>query len=171
MSKTQIGYDGEPPSFSPKRGSEVRDRLTGAIIREGEMSEQNDNVDRLQWLHKHGPLDRRIDQTQLDAGRTLQRDAELAELRGYVCMDGGRSGGGTNRLSDVKLDAMRRHGDAHQWVGNVNSLILRLIVEENKSLEKAAALMRESAKGMNLALRGALDALSRFYDHTGWGAK
>lgn len=160
MTAIRHGFDGEGPIFEIKRGSEVRDRLTGAIVREGEMSKQNLNVDRLEWLLAH----KRIDVAQHAAGRRLQLDCEMAQIGGYTTLEGGKGGCGTNRLSDVKLDAMSRHGAAHAAAGNIGSLILRLVVEENKSLEKAGALMRVSGKAVALGLQMALDAVARFYE-------
>lgn len=149
----RVGYDGFPPEFRESRD------LDGKGRRSVELGPTNINVDRLEWLLAH----KRIDVAQHAAGRRLQLDSEMAQIGGYTTLEGGKGGSGTNRLSDVKLDAMARHGAAHAAAGNIGSLILRLVVEENKSLEKTGALMRVNGKAIALGLQMALDAVAKFY--------
>lgn len=157
----KIGYDGERPEFQVSRD------LQGNGKREAVDGPTNVRVDKLEWLLAH----KSIDLIQHTAGRRLQRDYELAQIMTFSTFEGGAGRGPGTNLSDVKLDAMTRHGAAHAFVGNLGSLILRLVVEENKSLEKAASLMRQNPRGMLLPLRMALDALGRFYDRMGYDEK
>src|ERR1700693_6063906 len=66
------GYDGSPPEFR-----EARD-VEGKGKRAAELGPQNIRVDRLEWLLAH----RRIDVAQHAAGRRLQHDSDIAEIRG-----------------------------------------------------------------------------------------
>src|SRR5262245_30406419 len=130
---SKIGYDGQAPEFREKRGSEVRDPRTGAIIREGEMGTQNIRVDRLEWLLAH----KRILPHQHEAGRQLQQDWELAELRAYSTLEGGKTSGGTgNLLADVKCDAIKRRELARKAVGYTGWRLIELIAIEGLSCEK-----------------------------------
>ena len=149
------GFDGQPPELR-----EPRNRRAWA--KEHEIPRQNINTDRLEWLLAH----RRIAEYQLLAGRRLQQDWELSQLAPYAALDPGRrepAGAGSMRLPDVKLDAMRRYGDAMKSVGRSGGTLIRLVVLENISLEKAAALMRMPARGALPALQVALDSLASHY--------
>ncbi len=157
-----IGYDGQPPEFRQKRGSEVRDSKTGEIIREGEMSPHNINVDRLAWLLAH----KRITQTQHDAGERLQHDAELAETIPFTKLEGGRGGGGMNLLPDIKCDAIDRVNRARAAVGHTGWRIIEMVALRNISLEKAGAILRVKPSSMTTGLMVALDALASHYGMT-----
>ena len=149
------GYDGNPPEFR-----EARD-VEGKGKRIAELGPQNIRVDRLEWLLAH----RRIDVAQHAAGRRLQHDSEIAEIRGYAAVEIGRGGGasGVNRLADVKCDAIVRINAARMHVGGKGWRILELVVLENASLGEAARRMRESADRMQLGLSVSLDALASHY--------
>lgn len=149
------GYDGNPPEFR-----EARD-VEGKGKRAAELGPQNIRVDRLEWLLAH----RRIDVAQHAAGRRLQHDSEIAEIRGYAVMEIGRGGGasGVNRLADVKCDAIARFNAARMHVGAKGWRILELVVLENVSLGETARRMRESADRMQLGLSVALDTLAGHY--------
>lgn len=156
----QIGYDGNAPEFREKRGSEARDPITGAVIRQGELSPANINVDRLEWLLAH----KRILQHQYAAGRQLQQDWELSQIGGLKsALESVGGGSGTNRLSDVKCDAIRRVGKAREAIGNPGWRILELVVLDNVSLGKAEARMGLPAQSGISALTVALGTLARHY--------
>ncbi len=155
----KIGYDGSPPEFREKRGSEYRDPRTGAIIRVAEMGIENINVDRIKWLLSH----KRIEQHQFDAGRRLQGDWEISKLENYASLQGGRSGSGTNLLPDVKCDAIQRCGDARKAVGHTGWRILDMVVIQNISLEKCGVILRVRPSSMSTGLQVALDALASHY--------
>lgn len=159
MAAAKIGYDGSPPSFSPARGSEVRDPKTGAIIRAGEMSIQNTNVDRLEWLLSH----RRIDGPQHAAGRRLQRDSEQAQIGGFATLGALPGGSGTMRLSDAKCDAIKAVNDVRTLIRGMGWRILELVVLENVSLAKAEGRLRLPVGGGHGALIVALDLLASHY--------
>jgi hypothetical protein len=150
-----IGYDGNPPEFR-----EARD-LAGKGKRKSELGPQNIRVDRIEWLLAH----KRIDVAQHSAGRKLQYDSELAQIGGYAILTDVKGGPGTNRLPDLKCDAIARVNAARAHVGSkgVGWRILELVVIENTSLEKAAAMMRIHSRGALPALQGALDALAAHY--------
>ena len=150
-----IGYDGNPPEFR-----EARD-IAGKGKRKSELGPQNIRVDRIEWLLAH----KRIDLPQHAAGRKLQRDSELAQIGSYAILTEVKGGSGTNRLPDLKCDAIARVNAARAHVGGkgVGWRILELVVIENISLEKAAATMRIHARGALPALQGALDALAAHY--------
>ncbi len=150
-----IGYDGNPPEFR-----EARD-LAGKGKRKSEFGPQNIRVDRIEWLLAH----KRIDLAQHSAGRKLQHDSELAQIGSYAILTDVKGGSGTNRLPDLKCDAIARVNAARAHVGSkgVGWRILELVVIENLSLEKAAAMMRIHSRGALPALQGALDALAAHY--------
>lgn len=156
---SRIGYDGNAPEFREKRGSEVRDPGTGAVIRTAEFGTENINVDRIAWLLAH----KRIERHQFDAGRQLQGDWELSKLENYASLRGGVSGSGTNLLPDVKCDAIQRVGDARIRVGHMGWRILDMVVIRNISLEKCAAILRVKPASMSTGLQVALDALASHY--------
>ena len=117
-------------------------------------------VDRIDgFAHK------RIDVAQHSAGRKLQHDSELAQIGSYATLTDVKGGSGTNRLPDLKCDAIARVNAARAHVGSrgVGWRILELVVIENISLEKAAAKMRIHSRGALPALQGALDALAAHY--------
>jgi hypothetical protein len=152
------GYDGEPPELR-----EPRNRT--AWKHADEIPRQNCRVDRLEWLLAH----KRILQDQFDAGRRLQSDWEIAQLRAFASLDlsnCGVTGAGQNRVSDTKLDAMERYGAAIKMLGSSGGTIVRLVVLENISLEKAASLMRIHSRGALPALQVALDTLSAHYGYS-----
>lgn len=160
MSKPfKIGFDGNPPCYVEARGSEVRDPKTGKIVREAIIGPQNINIDRLEWLLAH----KRIEMHHHAAGRRLQREWETSQLMGYVSLEGGGGGSGTNRLSDVKCDAMAKVNAAKLHVGDKAWRILELVVLENMSPEKAGAKMRMMYRHSMGALTVALDTLARHY--------
>ncbi len=150
-----IGYDGNPPEFR-----EARD-LAGKGKRKSELGPQNIRVDRIEWLLAH----KRIDLAQHSAGRKLQHDSELAQIGSYAILTDVKGGSGTNRLPDLKCDAIARVNAARAHVGSkgVGWRILELVVIENLSLEKSAAMMRIHSRGALPALQGALDALAAHY--------
>ena len=150
-----IGYDGNPPEFR-----EARD-LAGKGKRKSELGPQNIRVDRIEWLLAH----KRIDLAQHSAGRKLQHDSELAQIGSYAILTDVKGGAGINRLPDLKCDAIARVNAARAHVGSrgVGWHILELVVIENISLEKAAAMMRIHSRGALPALQGALDALAAHY--------
>ena len=149
-----IGYDGNPPEFR-----EARD-LAGKGKRKSELGPQNIRVDRIEWLLAH----KRIDVAQHSAGRKLQHDFELAQIGSYAILSDAKGGSGTNRLPDLKCDAIARVNAARTHVGSgVGWRILELVVIENVSLEKAAARMRIHSRGALPALQGALDTLAAHY--------
>jgi len=150
-----IGYDGNPPEFR-----EARD-LAGKGKRKSEFGPQNIRVDRIEWLLAH----KRIDLAQHSAGRKLQHDSELAQIGSYAILTDVKGGSGTNRLPDLKCDAIARVNAARAHVGSkgVGWRILELVVIENLSLEKSAAMMRIHSRGALPALQGALDALAAHY--------
>jgi Domain of unknown function (DUF6456) len=150
-----IGYDGNPREFR-----EARD-LSGKGKRKSELGPQNIRVDRIGWLLAH----KRIDVAQHSAGRKLQHDSELAQIGSYAMLTDVKGGSGTNRLPDLKCDAIARVNAARAHVGSkgVGWRILELVVIENRSLEKAAAQMRIHSRGALPALQGALDALAAHY--------
>ena len=150
-----IGYDGNPPEFR-----EARD-LAGKGRRKSEFGPQNIRVDRIEWLLAH----KRIDLAQHSAGRKLQHDSELAQIGSYAILTDVKGGSGTNRLPDLKCDAIARVNAARAHVGSkgIGWRILELVVIENLSLEKAAAMMRIHPRGALPALLGALDALAAHY--------
>lgn len=157
----KIGYDGNPPEFGVKRGSEVRDSLTGEIIREAEVSPLNVNLDRIEWLYAH----KKIDQAQYDAARKLQSDCQIAEIMNYASP--ALVGGGTQCgfICDAKIDAMKRVNAAravfvHYWPG---WKLIELVAVENYSTEKATAIMRRPHKWGPSALADALDMLAKHY--------
>lgn len=151
------GYDGEiPPVLEPVRDIDGDGKRT--IVREM-------RYDTVGWLLKH----RRIDAYQEAAARRLQRDAETAEI-----LPQASSGtGGTPKLgvlSDAQLTAMVAHADALRAVrkafdtlGSAGEKLVTLVVIENKTLGKAAAIMRQQQQGALFALKIALDALAKFY--------
>jgi hypothetical protein len=149
----KIGYDGNAPKFEAARD------LDGKGKRDPILGPQNINVDRLEWLLAH----KRIDAPQHAAGRKLQRDSEQAQIGGFASLDGGRGGSGTERLTDVKCDAIARVNGARIYVGNSCWRILELVVIDNVSLEKAAVRMRIHARGALPTLQAALDTLARHY--------
>ena len=153
----QIGYDGNAPEFR-----EARD-IAGKGKRKSELGPENIRVDRIEWLLAH----KRIDVAQHSAGRKLQHDSELAQIGGYASLENVKcgSGSGTNRLPDVKCDAIARVNAARAHVGSrgVGWRILELVVIENVSLEKGAAMMRIHPRGALPALQGALDTLAAHY--------
>jgi hypothetical protein len=151
----RIGYDGNAPEFR-----EARD-IAGKGKRKSELGPQNIRVDRLEWLLAH----KRIDVAQHSAGRKLQHDTELAQIGSYATLENVKcgSGSGTNRLPDVKCDAIARVNAAHRHMGHKGWRILELVVIENVSLEKGAAMMRIHPRGALPALQGALDALAAHY--------
>ena len=155
MMAKAIGYDGNPPEFR-----EARD-LAGKGKRKSELGPQNIRVDRIEWLLAH----KRIDVAQHSAGRKLQHDSELAQIGSYAMLTDVKGGSGTNRLPDLKCDAIARVNAARAHVGSkgVGWRILELVVIENRSLEKAAAQMRIHSRGALPALQGALDALAAHY--------
>ena len=158
----KAGYDGNAPEFRLKRGSEVRDHTTGAVIRDGEMGAVNVCVDRLEWLLAH----KRIEPHQHTAGEYLQADWQLAEQLTFATAGAARSGGGTNRLADAKCDAHDRMNDAVERLGGNRSIgwkIVDLVILQNVSLEKAERSLALPLRSGLGALRGALDSLARLY--------
>jgi uncharacterized protein DUF6456 len=153
------GFDGQAPEFRLKRGSEVRDPKTGAVIREAEMGRENINVDRLAWLLAH----RRIETHQHDAGRRLQGDWEVSKLENYASLQGGRGGSGTNLLPDVKCDAIDRVNAARIAVGHTGWKIIDMVALQNISLEKTASIIRVKPSSASTGLQVALDALASHY--------
>lgn len=157
------GFDGNPPEFGIKRGTEVKD-THGRITREAEESIINNNVDRVEWMFAHG----RISQAQYHAARQLQGDAELAALSNYASIDGGRSSSGVNRLPDVKCDAISRKNAARAAVfaqhGCAGWRIIELIILENTPTESAYRRMNLPSRGAGpWLLNGSLDALAKHY--------
>lgn len=159
MAAAKIGYDGNPPEFHEKRGSEVRDRLTGAIIRQGEMSPLNVSTDRLEWLLAH----KRISRPQYDAGQRLQKDSEQAQIGGFASLGALPGGSGTTRLSDAKCDAIKAVNDVRTLIRGMGWRILELVVLENVSLAKAESRLRLPVGGGHGALIVALDLLASHY--------
>lgn len=155
MMTKAIGYDGNPPEFR-----EARD-IAGKGKRKPELGPQNIRVDRIEWLLSH----KRIDVAQHSAGRKLQHDSELAQIGSYAMLTDVKGGSGTNRLPDLKCDAIARVNAARAHVGGkgVGWRILELVVIENVSLERAAERMRIHSRGALPALQGALDALAAHY--------
>ncbi len=149
----EIGFDGNAPEFIPIRditGKGKRGQIDGIV---------NVRVDRLEWL-----LSRQmIDTVQHSAGRRLQGDTERATLVSYASLEGRSGGSGTNRLSDVKCDAIARRNAAQGHVGASGWRILDLVVLENANLAQAEARMGLPAGGARGALTVALDSLARFY--------
>lgn len=152
------GFDGEPPEFCAKRGSEVRDTLTGEIIRHGEPSPYNINVDRLSWLLAH----KRISQVQHDAGERLQKLWRKAKMESYAVISGSGGGGaGRTRVADSVCDARDEVAAAHDHIGNSGWRVIELVVLQSASLGKAEGMMCLGPGGGIGALRVALDALAR----------
>lgn len=144
------GYDGDPPQFVPFRD------IGGEGVREIGIFRK---IDRLEWLHSH----KLIETHQRDAGRRLQADCEQAEFRGYTTLGSVKGGSGTNRLSDVRCDAIGRVNSARLHVAGIGWRMLELVVIENVSLAKAERrlrLRRDSGIGL---LLGALDTLAHHY--------
>ncbi len=150
------GHDGFPPEFP-----EVRD-VAGA----GKRSIKgilNINCDRLGYLLAH----RRISESQHDAGRRLQADAELAQIGGFATASETTAGGnGYAGLSDTKLDAQARHGAALRVLGRSGRHIVELVVISGHSLAQVEVMMRFPVGGGIGALTVALDLLSDHYGLT-----
>lgn len=158
---SRIGYDGNPPEFGIKRGSEIRDAFTGKVVREGEPSPVNLNVDRIEWLFAH----KKIMEHQYRAARQLQGDCQMAEIINYAspALVGGGNAGGA--LSDAKIDAMKRVNAAraafeHYWPG---WKLIELVAVENYSMEKACVIMLRPRKWGPSAFGDALDILAKHY--------
>jgi hypothetical protein len=156
MALSEIGYNDNPPVMR-----EVRD-LPGAGHRRLQAT-QNIAVDRLEWLLAHD----KIEQYQLDAGRRLQRDCELAQIGGYSSAgSGARSTAvGPSDLPDARLDAMTRVSRARAAMVPTAWRLVELVVVENIALHVAGVrLWRHCGRGEPLgALRFALDALAAAY--------
>jgi hypothetical protein len=150
-----VGYDGSGPAMR-----EPRD-LAGHAAR-SLPTLQNSNCDRLEWLLSHG----KIEQYQLDAGRRLEADCQLAQIGGYVSGGNGcRAPAAASTLSDAKLDAIARVGRARSSLVPTAWRLLDLVVLQNIALcEAGRRLWGKSGRGEPLgALRFALDGLAAHY--------
>lgn len=154
------GYDGAPPEFLPKRGSEVRNRLTGEVVRQGEMTRQNTNRDRVTYLFHHGMICER----QYNAAERLQRDWELSEILPVASsVLVGATSGTVNLPNDQKVAAMKRFGAARDAVGVRFWPIINKVVLEHKSIGLASTELHIHEKRAVERLDNALDALAVHY--------
>lgn len=151
------GFDGQPPLMRDPRD------LHGKGRRKIEAT-QNSNCDRLEWLLSHG----KITECQLDAGRRLQADCELAQIGGFSAAG---SGGprlvnlASSNLPDAKLDAIARVGAARASLTPGAWLLVELVAVQNIQLAEAGRrLWGHCGRGEPVgAIRFALDALAQFY--------
>ncbi|HVV64880.1 MAG TPA: DUF6456 domain-containing protein [Rhizomicrobium sp.] len=150
------GYEGHPPEKMPARDfPEVEENG----VRKPPEGRVNVNIDRIEWLYAHDLIEAR----QCEAARLLSKDWELAQIepRASTVLVG--AGGGEARLpTDVKVDAMKRHGAARKALGR-GWPIIELIVQDRLSVEAASARLRLHAKvGMGY-LQLALHMLADHY--------
>lgn len=153
------GHDGEPPRFVEARGSEIRDPKTGAIVRQGEMTQQNINCDRVTYLFNHDLISNR----QYLAAQRLEKDwekAEIVPIASTVLV--GACSGSPQHPNDDKVAAMKRFGDARDALGRWWPIIDKVVIE-HKSVEKASAELRIHAKRGIERLDAALFMLADHY--------
>jgi hypothetical protein len=137
------GYDGNAPEFRA-----VKDHIYVDGKRQAVDGPQNVNTTRIDWLHAHDEIDAR----QFEAARRLYRDWYKSQIQTFAsAVLVGAGGGGASQLpNDVKVQAMKAHGAALQSLG-YGAPIVRLVVEEDLTVGKAAACLRvgeKQAKGM-----------------------
>jgi hypothetical protein len=150
------GFDGHPPEFVEQRiftyEKGVRKPMDCPV---------NINTDRITYLFNHG----RIEERQYLAARQLEEDWQLSLIQPAASSTsggGGHRGGDFAALSDAKIDALRRHGDARAALG-MNWAIIELVVEQHLSVEKAASVLRCHRMEAMGALKSALHQLADFY--------
>lgn len=151
----EAGFEGEPPVHGERRTFVWEEGH-----RVAEMSPVNLNHSRVSYLHSRG----RIDLRQFAAAERLAKDWQLAQIqpRASSVMVGGGSSGGDNHPNDLKVDAMRRHGNAMAVLGAAWPLV-ELVVEQNLSVEKAAGQLHIHPKYAHGALWAALHFLADHY--------
>jgi hypothetical protein len=150
----KCGYDGNPPVFGEKR-----DFVEANGKRELGVSPYNCNIDRIEWLFSHA----RIEQRQYDAANRLYRDFYLSQISSVVANLAPGGGGAHDAFpNDVKVDAMRRHGDARTALGRIWPIV-ELVVEQNRSVEKAAAILHINHRECTGLLKAALHVLADHY--------
>lgn len=146
------GFNGEPPQLRTPRD------IKGADVRElpGHF---NMNVDRLEWLYEH----KNLDDIQYNAGRRLQSDWQVASLLivSSASQIGGK--GARNTLPDAKLDAMQRHSRVLAPLPGRIRAVVEAVIQENMSLEKAAAIVRVNRRAALPLLQAGLDMIARGY--------
>ena len=150
------GYDGNPPEFR-----ERRDFVYMNGVREPTLSPENINHSRLKWLKEH----KRIEQRQFDAGERLAKDWELSLIQpmaSSVLVGNGGSGGSGQLPNDAKKMAMYRHGAAVKHLGRMWPIV-ELVVHQNKSVEKASAMLHIHQKVGMGQLYAALHFLADHY--------
>lgn len=151
------GHDGQKPEFVTRR-----EHPWVGGKREATDSNFNVNHSRICWLFTHG----RISQRQYDAAERLARDWEKSQIQpaaSTVMVGNGGSGGSAELPQDMKVRAMQRHGAAIKFLGG-HAPLVQLVVEENRTVEKAGALLgihnRQVAMGR---FETALDFLAGHY--------
>lgn len=154
----KAGHDGEPPSFAQARGSEVRDAKTGAVIREGEPTQQNINCDRVTYLFNHKLLELR----QYLAAQRLERDWEKSKIDPIASTVLVGAGGSPQLPNDEKVAAMKRCGAARDAAGRSWSVIEKVVIE-HKSINKASAELRIHRQRGAERLDAALHMLADHY--------
>lgn len=123
-------------------------------------------IDRLQWLLDH----KRIDEAQYAAGRRLQGDwtsCQIGTLAASTGGGGGRNTSAASDLSNIRLDALKRYGDAMKVVpARVRpALELALIDAGNYSIEWIASALKVDRRVAQERVVVALDCLAAHYGY------
>lgn len=150
------GFDGHPPEFVEQR---IFTYEKGA--RKPTDCPVNINTDRITYLFNHG----RLEERQYLAARRLEEDWQLSLIlptASSMCSGGGGRSGDFAALSDAKVDALRRHGDARAALGR-NWAIIELVVEQHLSVERAAAALRVNRYEAMGLLKATLHQLADLY--------
>ncbi|HLY04254.1 MAG TPA: hypothetical protein VKR31_00755 [Rhizomicrobium sp.] len=153
--KAPVGHDGDAPESMDARDFPDVD-VDGK--REPVKGPMNINCDKIEYLYAHG----HIELSQAEAARRLHKDwttAMILPIASSVLV----GAGGANELpNDAKAAAMKRHGLAVEVLGE-NWSILELVVQQNKSVEQAASMLRVNRKFAMGCLSAALWSLAAHY--------
>lgn len=152
----QCGYDGNPPVYA-----ETKDFIDAQGKRERIDGPTNLNHNRLQMLRAREI----IDDIQLEAGSRLFRDWHQASDWGgasMVMVGNGGSGGNGQLPNDVKVDAMKRHGEAKKALGRAWPIVERVCCFDLR-IDQAASQLRLHPRRATGQLEIGLDVLALHY--------
>lgn len=155
------GHDGHAPEFMPTRDLESIDRWTGQRRREVVDGPTNINIDRIEWLFNH----QQIESEHHQAARRLQRDHQVGLIMPMAQSGGVAGGGGRSDYTpaQVKIDASRRYALAVNSLGEKAGPLVKMVVIDEISPEKAAGSLGINAKRALGRLEVGLDILAQFY--------
>lgn len=156
-SGAEPGHDGEPPVFGIRR-----DLVEAEGKRDEQESIENVNCTRIAYLYaKH-----RIEWRQFMAAERLWKDfydmGQFPKASNVIVGNG--ASGGTMGPGDIQVNASRRYHDARRVLEQArNWAVVELVVEEQLSVEKAAAQLHLNVKYAKGCLDCALHMLANHY--------